>query len=120
MDRYIVTYSELLATKLHGWFVSFIELIPNLLLSVLLVVLFYVAAKVIQRPTRSAITRITDNPAIANLLARIVFLAVFFFGISTALSILRLERAVTSMLAGAGVIGLALGVAFQEIAGVEV
>lgn len=49
-------------------------------------------------------------------LATTARLAVFLFGLFLALVILEIEKAVTSLLAGAGVIGLVLGLAFKEIA----
>jgi small conductance mechanosensitive channel len=46
----------------------------------------------------------------------VIFIAFVATGIFVALSILQLDKAVTSLLAGAGIIGLALGFAFQDIA----
>ncbi len=40
---------------------------------------------------------------------------ILFFGVFTTLGILNLDKTVASLLAGAGVIGLAIGFAFQEI-----
>lgn len=56
------------------------------------------------------------NATLSNLLTSIIY--IFFIGITifVALSILQLSKAVTSILAGAGIIGLALAFAFQDIA----
>jgi small conductance mechanosensitive channel len=45
-----------------------------------------------------------------------MYLLVLLVGLFGALSVLHLDKTVTSMLAGAGIIGLALGFAFQDIA----
>ncbi|MGD8860106.1 MAG: mechanosensitive ion channel [Myxococcales bacterium] len=42
--------------------------------------------------------------------------AVIAVGVFVALEILGLEKAVTSLLAGAGIAGLAIGIAFQDLA----
>lgn len=58
----------------------------------------------------------TRNKAVINLLRTITFVLVLAVGLFVSLGVLQLEKTVTSILAGAGVIGLALGFAFQEIA----
>ncbi len=62
------------------------------------------------------IKRFSDNTTLNSLFASIVY--IFFIGITlfTVLSILQLDKAVVSVLAGAGVVGLALAFAFQDIA----
>ncbi len=45
-----------------------------------------------------------------------MFLVVFLMGFFISLGILNLDKAVTTLLAGAGIIGLALGFAFKDIA----
>src|SRR5690606_28863708 len=59
--------------------------------------------------------RLSDTPALSGLLSSIGYLAIFFVGISIALDVLQLDKAVSSLLAGAGIIGLALGFAFQDL-----
>jgi len=51
-----------------------------------------------------------------SLLSATLYIAVVSIGTFVALSILQLDKAVTSLLAGAGILGLALGFAFQDIA----
>src|SRR5690606_15289115 len=72
--------------------------------------------RLVRRMARRVLQRITDNPSLRDLLASILYITILAIGTFIALSVLNLEGAVTSLLAGAGVIGLALGFAFQEIA----
>jgi small conductance mechanosensitive channel len=57
-----------------------------------------------------------ENQALEDLFATIVYNLILGLGIFTILGILHLDKAVTSLLAGVGVLGLALGFAFQDIA----
>ena len=49
-------------------------------------------------------------------LETVISISIIGIGIFIAFSILQFDDAVTSLLAGAGIIGLALGFAFQDIA----
>ncbi len=60
--------------------------------------------------------RVSNSKALNDLANTLSYLLVFIFGLFISLEILNLEKTVTSLLAGAGVLGLALGFAFQEIA----
>jgi small conductance mechanosensitive channel len=79
-------------------------------------VLFALLAKLLKKITLYFIPRITQNKAVINLITSTITLVILVVGLFIALEILNLDKTVTSILAGAGVIGLALGFAFQEIA----
>ncbi|HEX5660503.1 MAG TPA: hypothetical protein VFX59_25085 [Polyangiales bacterium] len=51
-----------------------------------------------------------------NLVATVVRVVILVVAVSFALESLKLEKTVTSLIAGIGVVGLALGFAFQDIA----
>lgn len=102
--------------KLEGWLRTAIALLPNLALAILCIVITYFAAKFINKYSKKYLIKWHTNPTIAGFLARIFFTLVFFLGITLALSVLDLDRTVASMLAGLGIIGLALGFAFQNTA----
>ncbi|HET8864989.1 MAG TPA: mechanosensitive ion channel [Gracilimonas sp.] len=107
---------ELITGKLEGWLTSAIEMLPNLVLALLIVVAFYVLAKVIRKFVGNMLSRITDNKTVTGLAETLLAVLVMGVGFFFALSILNLDGTVTSLLAGAGIIGLALGFAFQDIA----
>ena len=60
--------------------------------------------------------RISDNAQATGLVAQLVRFGVMVAGLFAALGIMQLDGTVKSLLAGVGVIGLALGFAFQDIA----
>ncbi len=101
--------------KLDGWLEQLVLLLPNLLVALLVVVAFWLAAKLVKK----ALVRLLDPIVpgqIARLLGTLAYLATLIVGVSVALGIVGLQKTVASLLAGAGIIGLALGFAFQDIA----
>lgn len=102
--------------KLENWIRNFIEMLPNLVVSLLVLILFYVLGKIIRKAANNLLNKVTNNKTIINLLETIIGISILGIGIFIALSVLQLDGAVTSLLAGAGIIGLALGFAFQDIA----
>ena len=109
-----------LGEKMMSWVESFILMLPNLAAALLIVVLFWLAARLIRRGIRRGIRRLlgkmSDYAQVSSLLATVGYLAVLATGVFIALGVLELDKTVTSLLAGVGVIGLALAFAFQDIA----
>lgn len=107
---------NILVDKLSNWMDTAIEMLPNFALALIILIVFYAVGKIIKKSIRSLLQNVTTNRTIVNLLESILGFIILAIGIFIALSILQLDGAVTSLLAGAGVIGLALGFAFQDIA----
>jgi small conductance mechanosensitive channel len=91
-------------------------MLPNLVGALVVVVVFGLLARVFARLTGQAIDRWTEQTTLRQLFVTIVRIVVVAVGVFIALGILDLDRTVTSLLAGVGVVGLALGFAFQDIA----
>lgn len=64
---------------------------------------------------RKVLHKTLESTQIANLLASIFKMCVLITGIFVALDFLGLTGTVTSLLAGAGIVGLAIGFAFQDM-----
>ncbi len=107
---------ELITGKLETWLKTAIEMLPNLALALLILIVFYVLAKMIKRMVGKLLNQVTDNKTVTGLAETILSVLVISVGVFFALSVLNLDGTVTSLLAGAGIIGLALGFAFQDIA----
>jgi small conductance mechanosensitive channel len=107
---------ELLTTKLVTWYEAAITLLPNLVLALVILALFIIVAKASRKFGSWALRKSSLTPVLTNLILTITYLTILVLGVFTSLEILHLDKTVTSLLAGAGVIGLALGFAFQEIA----
>ncbi|MEO5570658.1 MAG: mechanosensitive ion channel family protein [Bacteroidia bacterium] len=107
---------ELIIEKISIWMEEFIRLLPNLFIATIVLVLGIFLASRIKNLARKLIYKFTQRITLTNLFTST--LHVFFIGVTlfTVLSILKLDKAVTSILAGAGIAGLALAFAFQDIA----
>lgn len=110
------TAYEKVVDKLYGWMEGLIEMLPNLAVALLVVVIFWLTSVLVARTTQRALTRLKVRPSIRGLIATIARFGILFAGLMVALGILNLDKALTSVLAGAGIIGLALGFAFQDLA----
>ncbi len=104
--------NEKLSTWLHG----LIKLLPNILFAVLILVIGLYIAKKVKSFAAKLIKSVSHNITLNNLFASFIYIFLVGIIIFTVLSILSLDKAVTSILAGAGIIGLALAFAFQDIA----
>jgi small conductance mechanosensitive channel len=107
---------ELLSDKLTTWARELVRSLPNIVLAALILVLGIFVAKIIRRFSLRMIRKVSSIETINSLFASIMYaisLGVVFFVV---LSVLNLDKAVTSILAGAGILGLALAFAFQDIA----
>src|SRR3954464_16097870 len=107
---------NLLVQKLLGWTRDFILLLPNLLVAVLVLVGFWLAAKLARSLLLRLLHRISHSEPVTRLLAQTAFVALLAAGFFISLGIVGLQKTVASLLAGAGILGLALGFAFQDIA----
>ncbi len=107
---------DILTEKLNSWVVEFISMLPNLVIAALVFVFGIYLSKVLRRVSHKLISRISNQLTLNKLFASFVHVLLIGVTIFVTLSILKLETAVTSILACAGIIGLALAFAFQDIA----
>ncbi len=90
-------------------------MVPNILLAVIVVVLFYFIAKLFRNLAYKLLHRVSGKDAVSGFVATLINMSILILGIFIALNILKLQAAVTSLLAGASIIGLAIGFAFQDL-----
>lgn len=112
----ITTITELLTTKLMEWAEALIKLLPNIIVSAVVLVIGLYIAKFIRKVAKRLIAKVSSNQTLTNLFSSIVYVITIGIVLFTVLSILNLDKAVTSILAGAGILGLGLAFAFQDIA----
>jgi small conductance mechanosensitive channel len=107
---------ELLLSKLENWGEYLVLMLPNLVVAVILLIITFMVARFIRNGLDRVIGRISHSAALNNLISTILYLALLAVGFFFVLSVLQLDRVVISLLAGVGILGLALGFAFQDIA----
>jgi len=107
------TYGDLLG-KLEGWLHTIILQIPNALVASLVAVIAYFLVTYIKKIAVRAVRKFTTNKTVLNLVANLTSV---FIGLATLfliLSIFDLSSTINKILATAGVLGLAVGLALQD------
>ncbi len=112
----VVAPFQLLQKKLEAWLGTIISMLPNLVLAVLVFIFFMAASRIIKKVAMNLLDRFSSSGAINRLIASLLSITTLIIGFFVILGILQLNKTVTSLLAGAGIIGLALSFAFQDIA----
>jgi len=106
----------LVSDKLETWINGLISMLPNLLGAILVLFAFYLLARLLRKGTEKLFSRFSANQAVIGLISTTIYIIILAAGLFVALGILELDKTVTSLLAGVGIVGLALGFAFQDIA----
>lgn len=113
MEKTIGAALNNLIDKLEGWLSAIIQNIPNLVLAILVMAGAYFIAKYVKKLVLKLVQNRVSQQSIANMIAKISAVVVVLAGLFLALGILNLGKMLTSLLAGAGVAGLAIGLALQ-------
>lgn len=90
-------------------------MLPNLTLALIVVTAAYFIAKFIRKIAYKVTLKISSSDSVSGVVAVLLQYLFLFFAFTIALNILKLDKAVASLLAGVGIIGLALGFAFQDL-----
>ena len=106
---------SLVFEKLQRWWIAIIKMLPNFILAMVVLALFFFVAKWIRKWVCKVVQRISKSESVGSLVSIIVYALIIIVGFTTALNIMNLEKTVASLLAGVGIIGLALGFAFQDL-----
>lgn len=107
---------EPLLDKLYGWSETLIAMLPNAVVAIATVAAFGVLSRYLARGVERGLGRLLSSPQLVGLAGSVARVATIAAGVFVALSVMQLEKTVTSLLAGIGIVGLALGFAFQDIA----
>jgi small conductance mechanosensitive channel len=99
--------------KLDDWFNTFVTNLPNLVLAILVFVVSIIISRYIKKLVYRLTNRSSLQESMKQLLAQIISVIVVLFGLFLVLGILNLGKALNTILAGAGVAGLAVGLALQ-------
>lgn len=109
-------FYRIIEQKVLTWVEELIAMLPNFLLAAVVLVIGIFIAKKIKNLSRKLLDKISDRKIVNNLFVSFIHILSLGIVLFAVLSILQLDKAVTSILAGAGILGLALAFAFQDIA----
>lgn len=99
--------------KLGNWLDQMILGLPNFILAVLVFIIFVVASKYLGQLLDKVLRFKVRQASIREITIKIMKVIVIAIGFFVALALLNLNTVLTSVLAGAGVVGLAVGLALQ-------
>ncbi len=102
-----------LGGKLQEWLDAIVLNLPNFILAILVFIFFLLLAKYLGKVfNRLFLNRIRQD-SIRLMTVKVIKALIILVGFFVALDLLNLDKALTSILAGAGVVGLAIGLALQ-------
>ena len=104
---------ELISNKLIGWFDTIIKNIPNFLIAILVLVVFYYIAKYVSRLIGKLVSKKVNQDSLVNIITKIVAIGIIAVGFVLALGVLNLSKALETLIGAAGVSGLVIGLALQ-------
>lgn len=113
MEKQLNSSWSNLIEKLTSWVDSVIINLPNLLIAILVFVVTYWLSRNLQGWANKRLKKFISQPSIRGLVANVISILTIILGIILSLSILNLDGALKSLLAGAGVAGLAISLALQ-------
>jgi len=112
-DQFSESISNMTA-KLEGWINALVVSLPNVLIAALVMVVGIFASRYVKKYFMKIISRFSRQVTVNRLLANIVSAIFLMLVLFLVLGILNLDTALKSLLAGAGVAGLAIGLALQD------
>ncbi|QLE02685.1 mechanosensitive ion channel family protein [Galbibacter sp. BG1] len=99
--------------ELGSWLDAIVVNLPNLLIATIVFAGSFFLSGYINSLVYRLLGRTSMQSSVKRILAKIVSVVVVLAGLFIALGILNLSKLLTSLLAGAGVVGLAIGLALQ-------
>ena len=99
--------------KLTAWLNALIVGLPNFLLAILVFALFVLGAKYLGKLLNNLLRHKVKQDSIREISIKVLKAVIVLIGFFIALGLLNLDKILTSVLAGAGVVGLAIGLALQ-------
>ncbi|ADV49123.1 mechanosensitive ion channel family protein [Cellulophaga sp. E16_2] len=102
-----------MANRLESWLNNLIINLPNIIIAIFVFVIVLFLSKYISRLTLKLLSKSSLQKSMKNVIAKLISILVIFAGLFLVLGILDLSKTLNTILAGAGVAGLAVGLALQ-------
>lgn len=109
------TFWNDIVIQLKTYYSQLVALTPKFLLAIVVMVIAFTIARWSKNFARKRLSRNTDDPLLANFLAKLVRLTLILIGLLIVLRLIGLGDAAASLLAGAGISAFILGFAFKDI-----
>ena len=112
--NYIENAYNIISEKIGNWIETAIAMLPNFIVAIVVIVLFYAISRIVVAVFSKTLFKVSRNIAVNKLISSLTRIIIMTVGLFVALGILELEKTVTSLLAGVGIMGLAVGFAFKD------
>lgn len=99
--------------KMHSWLDALVINIPNLIIALIVFIGAVFLSRYVSRLAMRLMDKSRLRASMKNLISKFVSIVVVLLGLFLVLGILDLGKALNTILAGAGVVGLAVGLALQ-------
>ena len=103
-----------LVEEVEGWWSGFLGMLPNMVLAFLVAMTGYIVTSFLKKYFNKLSNKLVRDKTIASLMSTMMTVGVSLLFLLLILSVLNLSGAVSSILGAAGVVGLAVGLAFQD------
>jgi small conductance mechanosensitive channel len=100
--------------ELRAWWTGFLQILPNLMVGLAVALIGMLLTRSTKKYFDRLSAKIINDKILSNLLSSALTVALGILFLFMVLSVLELDNTVKSLLAGAGVVGLAIGLAFQD------
>lgn len=102
-----------MASRLESWLNNIIINLPNIIIAIIVFTIVIFLSKYISRLTLKLLSKSSLQKSMKNVIAKLISVLVILAGLFLVLGILDLSKTLNTILAGAGVAGLAVGLALQ-------
>jgi small conductance mechanosensitive channel len=102
-----------MGSKISGWLDELIINLPNIVIALVVFFICYLLSSYISKLIRKLLKKSSLQTSMVNLIAKLSSVAIIVLGLFLVLWVLNLSQALKAVLAGAGVAGLAVGLALQ-------
>lgn len=99
--------------RIEGWVDQLIINLPNIVIAIIVFVMTIILSKYISKLSLKLLDKSKLQPSMRHVIARLVSVFVILLGLFLTLGILDLSKTLNTILTGAGVAGLAVGLALQ-------
>ena len=113
MKNQLVEAWSKMTLKLGEWLDALILNLPNFIIAIVVFIIALFASKYFKRITYKLLDKSKLQPSMKNLISNLTSALIILLGIFVILSILNLGKTLNTILAGAGVVGLTVGLALQ-------
>lgn len=108
--------SEIVINKFEHWYETAVAMLPNFLVALVVLILFFLFSRLVRIGLSKLFHQFMSNEAVMRIMLNLSSFVIMMIGLIIALNVLQLQQTVTSLLAGIGIVGLALSFAFQDAA----